>query len=141
MIAAAILHILEEYFLGWLEWARNFISGVTLAQFVVINVLFLILTVLAAIMDAQCTILRSSVFALVLFNALVHIVPTIRQRQFSPGLITALLLCLPLGLLGYFLLLSSGSLTLRGLGWSILTGLGWMSVPFLFQAVRILINK
>lgn len=140
-IPAAMIHIAEEYKFGWVEWANNFISGVTVKQFMVINCLFMLLCILAAIQNKGLMLFSSSIFSLLLINALTHIAPTIRKKRYSPGLFSAILLFIPIGIFDYASILSDNSMSLSELVVSIIIGLFWMSVPFIYQAIRVTSGK
>jgi hypothetical protein len=140
-IPAAMVHVAEEYKFGWVEWANNFISGVTVKQFMVINCFFMLLCILAAILNKSLMLFSSSIFSLLLINALAHIAPTIKQKKYSPGLFSSILLFIPIGILGYVSILSDNSMSLSELVISIIIGLSWMSVPFIYQAIRIIYKK
>jgi hypothetical protein len=132
---AAALHVTEEALFGWLRWAAHFVPGVTLAQFAVFNALFLGYCVLALALPRP--VMRFSVPCLLLINIPVHLVPTLRFRVYSPGLVTALGLYLPLSLLVILGALRYREITSRQLAWSALLGAGLMLVPFLFQWLRL----
>ena len=70
-----------------------------------------------------------------------HIAPTIKQRKYSPGLFSAILLFIPIGTVGYSSILSDNLMSLSELGVSIIIGLFWMSIPFIYQAIRITSEK
>ncbi len=102
VVAIAILHVLEEYFFGWLTWAKEFVPTVKLSHFIVINALFIALCTVSAII--QNPFLMLSVYALILVNAFVHIGPTILKRKYSPGLVSALILYIPVAIYGYLVI-------------------------------------
>lgn len=134
--AAALIHVAEEYFLGWVEWANGFVSGITIKQFVIINILFITLCIIAAALHEKYVVVTSSIFSLLLINALVHVAPTIRQKKYSPGLVSAILLFIPVGISGYLYLFEHDLLSVRELMISIIIGALWMSIPFVFQVMR-----
>jgi len=140
-IPAAMVHITEEYKFGWVKWANSFISGVTVRQFIIINCFFMLLCILAAILNKSLMLFSSSIFSLLLINSVAHIAPTIKQRKYSPGLFSAILLFIPIGTVGYSSILSDNLMSLSELGVSIIIGLFWMSIPFIYQAIRITSEK
>jgi hypothetical protein len=101
ILAAAVLHVIEEYSTGFLPWFRRAIPALaramTPAWALGINAMFLAFLLVAAIRPAPMLTLTAA--ALVALNAVLHVAMTIRMREYSPGLITALLLYLPLGVL------------------------------------------
>ncbi len=138
---AAIIHIMEEYKCGWIEWASGFVAGITRKQFIVINILFLLLCIAAISVAEKNIIFSSSIFSLLLINTIIHIAPTIRQKRYNPGLFSAVLLYIPTGIAGYIHLYRNHLITNQQLLFSALLALLWMSVPFLYQALRIMRKK
>ena len=134
-VAIAMVHVWEEYCFGWLAWAQTFVAGVTLAQFFWINALFIALCVIAAV--GRSTTLRLSIASLLLLNLCVHLFPTLRFGKYSPGLFSALLLYLPVGVAMHLRAWRFDSATRRQIALSWLLGTGWMMFPFLFQGIRL----
>jgi hypothetical protein len=96
--ASCALHVAEEYFTGWLPWARETL-GITMpaTRFVAANVVL----VVAAFCFARIGWRRRPALSLVipaatLVNAVFfHILPTVVQHRVSPGVYTAALLYVP----------------------------------------------
>jgi len=137
VIPTAMVHIAEEYKFGWVEWAKNFISGITFKQFMIVNCLFVMLCIVAASLNKSFILFSSSIFALLLVNSLAHIATTIKQKKYSPGLFSAIFLFIPIGVAGYARILNDNLMSLSELVISIIIGLFWMSVPFIYQAIRV----
>jgi hypothetical protein len=135
IVLCAAIHVAEEYFCGWLAWTAQFVRGVTRTHFVVGNALFLALCVAGVVLPDPA--FRLSLAALLLWNALVHLVPTVVRREYSPGVVSALLLYVPLGVHAYAGALHGSMATSRQVIASVPMGLLWMIVPFLYQALRI----
>jgi hypothetical protein len=138
-VAAYGLHILEEYQLDWRNWARAVIKlPVEWADFYVVNALVIVLGAVAAILVQSLPAVSLSFPALMLINAVFfHIVPFIRTGgRFSPGLITAVILFLPLGLGCYWWALHEGTLGIGGLTVSLLIGAALMAAPVVLLNVR-----
>ena len=140
-IPAAMVHIAEEYKFGWVEWANNFITGVTVKQFMIMNSLLVLLCIFAANLSRSVIVFSSSIFSLLLINSLAHIAPTIKQKKYSPGLFSAILLFIPIGVGGYASILNDDLMSLSEVVVSIIIGLFWMSVPFIYQAIRVTSEK
>jgi hypothetical protein len=115
-MGAAALHMTEEFFIpgGFAAWDRRYrpaISASITPRFhIIINGLLLLLCY-----DVGATggtpfgvALWLGVTALFFSNAIWHVVGAIRTRSYSPGLITGLLLYVPLTVYGYVHLLRSG---------------------------------
>ncbi len=103
--------------------------------------MFVVLCIITTIINEKHIVFSSSIFALLLINSLVHIVPIIKQKRYSPGLVSAIFLFIPIGIIGYIDLLNNNLMTIKKLMISILLGVLWMSVPFVFQMIRIIIKK
>lgn len=140
-IPSAIVHVAEEYKFGWVAWANNFVDGISVRQFLYFNVLFLSLCILAASVSEKYPLFSSSIFSLLLINIAVHFVPTVIQRKYSPGLISAIILYLPIGFLGYRNMLNQNVISHDELLTSIGIGFLWMIVPFIFQATRLVLAR
>ncbi|MFK5986624.1 MAG: HXXEE domain-containing protein [Pseudomonadota bacterium] len=140
-VPAVMVHVAEEYKLGWVAWANNFISGITVKQFMIVNMMFVMLCIVAAVLSRSSILFSSSIFSLLIINSLAHVVPTIKQKKYSPGLFSAVFLFIPIGLAGYASLLNKNLMSFDEFLISIMIGFLWMSVPFIFQAVRIIHEK
>ena len=90
IIGASIIHISEEYFGGWLQWVQRHAKGVTQIQFVFVNSLFVALCIIAAF--GTSLIFKLSIASLIFSNALIHIVPTLVFKHYSPGIWSAIVL-------------------------------------------------
>jgi len=100
-LVAYALHILEEYTYDWKSWAQKILKlDVDWNSFYVTNVLVLFIGVACAEVGWSHPTFSLIFPALMLVNSLVfHILPYIRSnRKFSPGMITAIFLFLPIGI-------------------------------------------
>ncbi|MGH7427349.1 MAG: HXXEE domain-containing protein, partial [Candidatus Methylomirabilaceae bacterium] len=112
IVGAAFIHIAEEYWGGFLIWFPKFTGlRMTRTRFVIVNTLFVVLCVLAAISGQRRLVFSLSVAALIFINAIIHIVGTVRFRRYSPGLVSALLLYIPLAVYAYSRSAAAGLLT------------------------------
>jgi len=134
ILAFAIIHVAEEYFLGWLSWVRQFTNGITRTQFFLWNSAFVLLCVVGLFYSSPT--FRLSIASLLLINVLVHLIPTLIRRQYSPGLASALLLYLPIGAYSYFSAIRHTLASNHQVLASIPLGAFWMSIPFLYQQTR-----
>ena len=98
-LAAYGLHALEEFMLDWKSWANHVLGlPVDWPGFYVTNALVVVLGVVAAEVGWRLPAISLAFPALMLINAVFfHIAPYLVTRRFSPGLITAVFLFLPLG--------------------------------------------
>ncbi|MDQ8732448.1 HXXEE domain-containing protein [Bradyrhizobium sp. LHD-71] len=100
-LAAYAAHILEEHTFDWRNWARGVMGlPVEWTDFYVTNAVVIVLGIVQAELAAALPLAPLSFAMLMLINAVVfHILPFIRARgRFSPGLITAVVLFIPLGI-------------------------------------------
>lgn len=107
ILAAAVLHILEECAMGFLPWFRRALpslaAGMTVPWAVTINALFLAVCLAAAALQHAPPITRLIAPGVLLVNALLHAGMTIARREYSPGLVTACVLYMPLGWIAFLL--------------------------------------
>jgi len=130
---AALIHVAEEYWGGFLGLMQQRVPGVTLRQFLIINALFVLLCIIAAVVGTNNLVLSLSVASLILINALIHAGATLLLRRYAAGLISALVLYVPLGIYAFCQAkLTPGQTAAAGL-----LGLLWMSVPIVYQLVRL----
>jgi hypothetical protein len=137
LVAAAVLHVAEETCFDWVGWAKRFVKGVTWRQFVFINALFLLLMAAGAFMATRTPAFALSTAALLFINAWFHIGPSVATRTYSPGLVSALLLYLPLPVLAYARSIRLQGTSLREMVLTFLWGAAWMLFPLLFQGGRL----
>jgi Protein of unknown function with HXXEE motif len=141
MLFAYGLHILEEHMIGWLHWARfTFKPPFTPADFYVTNSLVVVVGVCTAMVGWRLPGISLAFPALALINAVFfHIGPTVLQRRFSPGLITAVVLFAPVGGWAYVGAYFDGALTARAAVVSPLGGALLMAYPFVLFKIRTLL--
>jgi hypothetical protein len=129
-VAAYALHVVEEHMLGWLDWARKTMGlSMTWEQYVISEVAILILGLTTAMLAGSPIgpMLIVAFATLLVINAVVfHILPMLTNGgKFSPGVLTGVVLFLPLGWQVY----RTQTLTQNDLVWSVLIGvavLGWL---------------
>jgi hypothetical protein len=134
-VGAAIVHVVEEFLYpgGFMDVMKRFnpqfTPFVTVRFAVIINGLFLLLCVLAAIVGRNNLVFSLSVASLLFINALVHIGATLRARGYAPGIASSILLYLPLSLYAYYVFISSGQMAWPELVASGLLGVLYQAVP------------
>jgi hypothetical protein len=103
LIAAYLIHLGEEWFMGFPEWSRVIRgAGVSSYDFVAINSAALILFLILALVTRQCKDMAwfpatlATIFSL---NGVLHALATLRYDGYSPGTVTGMLIFFPLGLL------------------------------------------
>jgi hypothetical protein len=102
---AFAIHQLEEYFGGFLEWYPMIMNAkLSSEDFILINTIALLITVFFAMMYSL-GIRNNFIFVVIgsLFfvNGIVHLMATIFSWSYSPGVISGLVIFLPLGRLIY----------------------------------------
>jgi len=110
-MAAYSAHILEEYTFNWRNWARGVLGlPVEWSDFYVTNGVVVALGIAQAMLASELPLAVLAYAGLMLINGvLMHIVPFVRTKgRFSPGLITATLLFLPLGIATFRTAIATG---------------------------------
>ena len=107
LVAATALHVVEEHALGWQGWAseafgRAFGVRPSWADFWATNAALIVFGVAAAMVGWKAAGFSLALPALCLINAIAfHIVPSIRAKAPNPGVFTASLLYVPIGVWAY----------------------------------------
>jgi hypothetical protein len=134
-VGAAIIHVLEEYAFpgGFSDWMRRlnprFAPWITARFAVIINGLFLLLCVMGALVASRSLVFSLSVASLLFLNGLTHLAGAIRAKRYAPGVISGVLLYLPLSLYAVYLSAAAGKLTLAGGAMAGLLGVLYQAVP------------
>ena len=138
MLFVYALHILEERILDWLGWARStFNFDLGWGDFYTTNAVVVVAGICTAMVGWRLPEVSLMFPALALVNAvLFHILPTLLQRRFSPGVITAVLLFLPIGIWSYYGAYLDRALTLVGGVASALGGAVLMAYPLVLLQIR-----
>ena len=140
-LAASLIHMGEEYFYpgGFMDVMKRlnprFAPLVTVPLAVAINGLQLVLCLVAIAVGKNALVFSMSVAGLLFFNGLIHIMGCVRVRGYAPGVISGVLLYLPLAGYAYYLTISSGQLTLAGVIVTGVLGLLYQAVPIGYLAV------
>jgi len=118
-LVVSMIHMVEEYafpggFLDMMKRLNPRIAPlVTVPMAVIINGLQLLLCLVAIVVEKNLLAFSMSVAGLLFINGLVHIVGCVRIKGYAPGVITGVLLYIPLSVYAYSLFISSGQLTLN----------------------------
>lgn len=113
-LTAYAFHILEEYTYDWKSWAKKILKlDMEWNHFYVTNVVVLFFGISCAEVSWSFPAFSLIFPAMMLVNAIFfHILPYIRsKRTFSPGLITAIFLFLPLGFVSFRMAIDMGVFT------------------------------
>jgi uncharacterized protein with HXXEE motif len=137
--AAYAIHALEEFILDWRDWARAvFGLPVDWPVFYVVNFVVVVLGVVAANLAESAPGIALGFAALMLINGVFfHIAPFVVTRfRFSPGMITAVLLLLPVGAACYRAASDAGVLTAGRMAGSLLLGAALMATPIVLLKLK-----
>jgi hypothetical protein len=98
------LHIMEEYVMDWKNWAVQTIHlPVEWNNFYITNAIVIAIGISCAQVGWFCPIFALIYPALMIINAILfHIIPTIKSRVYSPGVVTGIILFLPVGTLCFY---------------------------------------
>jgi hypothetical protein len=134
-VVAAVIHVLEEYAYpgGFSDWMRSlnprFAPWITARFALIVNGLFLLLCVMGAMIASKDLVFSLSVASLLFLNGLTHLAGAIRAKRYAPGVVSGVLLYVPLSLYAFYLFASAGRLTLAGSAMAGLLGVLYQAVP------------
>jgi len=117
---AVAAHIVEEFVFpgGFSAWYRQYRpdAAVSFTPAFAVGINALLVAVCLAIplqgLGPQGVALWLTIASLVIGNAVFHVRAVIRGREYSPGVVTSLLLYIPLGVYGYVYFVRSGRASL-----------------------------
>ena len=138
LTAAYAAHIAEEYFLDWRSWAMQ-VSGFELKwrDFAIANAVVIVIGIAASLIGFSLPMVSYLFVGLAAANAIIaHLGATIVKKRFSPGLISSLLLFIPLSAWAYHIAAKKGILTIELLLVSLLGGTAIMSIPVVIQLLK-----
>ena len=137
--AAYALHVMEEYSFNWRDWARGTLGlPVEWNDFYLTNAVVIVLGIVSAELAPALSVAPLAYASLMLINALIfHIWQVIRAKgRFSPGLVTAVVLFLPIGVAEFFEASSEGVLTAAVAVGAVLTGAVIMAYPIVMLKTK-----
>ena len=113
---AIVLHIIEEFVFpgGFLSWHRNYrpqhTRSISPKFAIIINALLLLFSGQVVFLGPtpEGVAVWLVVAAILFSNALFHIRGAVATKSYSPGLITSIILYLPLAVAGYYYFLHAG---------------------------------
>lgn len=125
-LAAASLHITEEFVFpgGFAEWDRNYRpairKSITPRLHIIINAALLLACVQVGLVantgDAEAQAFGGvawlTIAALLFSNAVFHVLGTIQTRTRSPGVVTSVILYMPMAVFGYWYFVHHGNVSL-----------------------------
>lgn len=136
--AAYGIHMLEEFAFDWKNWANRVLNlSVDWPMFYVTNAIVIVLGIVSAEIGWRLPALSLAFPALMIINAVFfHILPFVAKKKFSPGLITAVLLFLPLGSWVFYGANQDGVLTAGTAALAFLIGGMLMAYPIVMLKVK-----
>jgi len=138
-MAAYAMHILEEYSLDWRGWSHAVLGLPTeWNDFYVTNCIVIALGIAQAMLASTLPLAVLSYAGLEFINAiLMHIIPFIRTRgRFSPGLITGVLLFLPVSIATFWTAWKNGIASIGEIGVGLFIGALTLAFPICLLIVK-----
>jgi hypothetical protein len=136
--AAYGAHILEEFVLDWKAWANTVHHlSVYWPAFYVTNALVIVIGVAVAEIGWRLPALSLANPTLMVINAsFFHILPFVVTKKYSPGLITAVLLFLPIGFWLFYGAAQDGVLSAASAISAIVIGAVFMAYPVVLLTLK-----
>ena len=133
-----LIHMMEETIYGWLSWTQRVLGlAATWPEFVVVNAFVAVLGIACACIGWRRPWAALVFPALMLTNGLVfHLGAALISGTFSPGMITGMVLFVPVGLLCYRAAALDGVLRRRDIILSAVIGICLMCFPVLLQKTK-----
>lgn len=146
LLGAAVLHVFEEY--GYPGGFSRYLKGrlPALAEYVTpgfsitINAL-LLFTCVAAATPYSTPILKLSLATLLGINALMHIAGTIQLKSYVPGVVTAVLLYVPLSVTAFSAAVHASHTPIATAVQAIAAGVALQLVPILTLVIAAAVNR
>ncbi len=146
-LVISLIHMVEEYFYpgGFMEVMKRlssrFAPFVDVPMAVIINGLQLLLCIIAIAVGQKALVFSMSIAGLLFINALMHILGCIRARGYAPGVISGVLLYMPLSAYAYYLFIGSSQLTLNGVVFTGVLGLMYQAIPITYLMSASLLRR
>lgn len=146
-LIAAILHVFEEFVFpgGFLVFIKKmtpqFAPFATPAFAIAINGLFLLLCGIGVLIGRSVPVFGLSIAALVGINGVIHLGGAVRNHGYTPGLVSGVLLYLPLAVTAYAGYLGSGQLSVGQGIVAFLLGAAFQLVPMICLATAYFLRR
>ena len=143
IVAAAAVHVLEEFSGNWVAWARSALSlDVDWPTFFVTNATMIFALVAFASIGWQAPEFSLIGAALIAINAIFfHIGIALVQRRWSPGTFTATVLYLPAAAFAYIAACDAGVLSGEVVAISVIGGALFMAFPVVLIKLKPRIDR
>lgn len=136
-VLTSLIHVGEEYFFpgGFIHGIQRlnprYAAAFTVPFAVIVNSAFVLLVIAGALIGERSLVFSLSIAALLLINGIVHLAATLITNHYQPGVISGLLLYLPLSITAFFLYFSSGRIDISGILVAGLLGLLYQLIPLI----------
>jgi hypothetical protein len=137
--AAYAVHVMEEYTFNWRDWARGALGlPVEWNDFYLTNSVVIVLGIVSAELAPALPVAPLAYASLMLINAvLFHIWQAIRAKgRFSPGVVTAIALFLPIGVAEFIEASREGVLSTAVAVGAIVAGATLMAFPIMMLKTK-----
>jgi Protein of unknown function with HXXEE motif len=112
---SVLLHIIEEFAIpgGFREWYQKYNPSIapslTKGFLITVNTVLIIMCFIPVLIatNPQGVALWLTLVAILFSNSLFHIAGGIKSRQYSPGIVTSILLYIPISIYGYWYFIST----------------------------------
>jgi hypothetical protein len=143
LIIAYSAHILEEYFMDWKKWVYILTKiNISWNDFYLINCIVIIYGVCIASIGINNLYISLTFPALMIINAIIfHILPTIIKRKYSPGLITSIILFLPLSIITFYEINKTNKIEKEIIILAFIGGFIIILYPIILNRIRYKINN
>ncbi len=146
-LAASLAHMGEEYFFpgGFMQMMKRlnprFERLITVPFAIVMNGLQLVLCAIVIAVGPRAPVFTMSVAGLIFINGLVHIGACARVRGYAPGVLSGVILYIPLAAYAYIVFLCAGLLTWQQVAWTGALGLLYQLIPIGYMVVVSALGK
>jgi hypothetical protein len=134
-VTAISMHLIEERMLNWLPWGKRRLRyNGTWEQYYVLGAALLVAGFAAAMIGWRFPIIGIGLLAEMVIDALfLHIAPTIWYREFSPGVLSSVLIYLPVAAISLYCAHLDNVLSVWVLLFGLLLGLVFHLWPFVLN--------
>ena len=146
-LMVSIIHMGEEYFYpgGFMDVMKRlgpkFAPLVNAPMAIIINGLQLLFCIATIVVGKKAPIFSMSIAGLLFINGWMHIMGCVRTKGYAPGVITGVLLYIPLSVYAYYLFISSSQLTLNEVIVTGVLGLLYQALPISYLVLASVINE
>ncbi len=146
-LVASMIHMGEEYFYpgGFMQFMQRlnprFERLITVPFAIVMNGLQLVLCAIVIAVGPRAPVFTMSVAGLIFINGLVHIGACARVRGYAPGVLSGVILYIPLAAYAYIVFLRAGLLTWQQVAWTGVLGMLCQLIPIGYLVVASALGK